>query len=493
MTTRSAEHDGGLIKLQRLLADPTARPGGTALIAALAADLDGTVVLLGADAVVLARAGDTAGVKIAQAAGSKERDARFGRGDQYQDWHVRVWPLAAGGTRTLVAVRRQPWPTQTEAEAVRAAPIIATTLLADEYDAERARLAAGRRAICRSVLQLLMVGQVVEAQRVAGALQPQILDVERVRVHVIAGRTRDRDTLLEACEVRLGALAVPIACPARSGHVIVIEPVAATEPGTGERSAVRAALIELTARSASRSLGSSRRHPIAATAAGYAQAIDALATAAASPDRTANAEQSRSLADLVPAAIGDWAAGLLEPLATVDHDGTLRSTLQVALAFTRVEAASILGVHRNTVAARLAAATDALRVDLARLPHRSAVHLALCAPSDSGARGGRTTLADVLRDEQLKAWAAGLLDSLDDAVAPRGQARMRDLLRAFADTDGNIMSAARRTGLSPNSASRWLAAAEATGGMRLRHGYGGAHEVAIALAATEGFELLPAG
>jgi hypothetical protein len=64
-------------------------------------------------------------------------------------------------------------------------------------------------------------------------------------------------------------------------------------------------------------------------------------------------------------------------------------------------------------------------------------------------------------------------------------------LRAFTQADGGITAAAYTVGLSPNSASRWLVAAEAAGGLRLRHGYGGAHEVAIALAAAEGLTLLP--
>lgn len=492
MSIRTLGRDGGLTKFQRLLANPAARPGSSALMTALAADLDGAVVLLKPDGTVLSRAGGAAGAEAVLAAVAKERAPQLGREIQIQDRHVRLWPLAAEGALTLAAARRQPWPLQMEAEALRAATIIATTLAADENNAERCRLAAARREICRSVFQLLMTGHVTEAQRVAGALQPLILDVESVRIHVVAGRTRDRDTLLEACEARIGSLAIPVACPARSGHVIVVEPATA-ELDTGEPSPVRTALIELTARSTSRSLGSSRRHPIAATSAGYAQAISALAEAAALPHRTANAEESRSLAELVPAVAGGWAARLLEPLAAVDHDGTLRSTLEVALTFTRSETASILGVHRNTVHARLTAAAQALKADLTRLPHRSAFHLALRARSAGDVRDGHASLAEVLQDEQLKAWAASLLDKLDEAVVPRGRARMRDLLRAFADADGCINAAARKTGLSPNSASRWLAAAEAAGGMRLRHGYGGAHEVAIALAATEGFELLPAG
>ncbi|MEY9860814.1 hypothetical protein ABH935_006451 [Catenulispora sp. GAS73] len=493
MTSRGAGPDSGLIRFQRLLGHPTARPSGAALIAALAADLNGAVVLLGANGAVLIRAGSAAGAEVAHAAASGAGGGQLGHEIQFQGWHVRVWPLAASGTPTLVAVRRQPWSLQNEAEALRAATIIATTLIADENSAERTRLAAGRRAICRSVFQLLMIGQVAEAQRVANALHPRILDAELVRVHVIAGRIRDRDSLLEACELRLDTLAIPIACPARSGHVIVIEPLTGSKPSTGRQARVSEALSELVAQSTSRSLGSSRQHPIVATATGYAQAIGALATAAVLPNRTANAEQSRSLAELVPATAVDWAVGLLQPLADVDHDGTLRYTLEMALTFTRSEAASILGVHRNTVHARLATASSALNVDLARLPHRSAFHLALCAPSGDVARGGNTTLAEVLQDEQLRAWAVCLLEQLDAAVIPRGRARMRDLLRAFAHTNGSITAAAHRIGLSPNSASRWLVAAEAAGGMRLRHGFGGAHEIAIALAATEGFELLPAG
>ena len=509
MTTVSARYETGLLHVERLLADPAARPSGAALVGALAVDLDGAVVVLGADGTVLARAGSAAGAHVARrfltldgsangtatgtANGTANGSAERGLGEGQQDWSVRVWPLAAGGGRSLVAARRRPWTSPIEATAGRAATIIATALLADESDTERERLAGGRRAVWRSVLQLLMTGQVAEAQRVAGALEPAILDTDRVRMHVLAGRPRDRNSLLGACETRLAGLAVCVSCPARSGHVIIIEPVHGAqpvrgiEPGSEGFAPVPAALAELTTGSATRRLGSSRRHPIAATAAGYVQAVGALAVAAVRPDRMADAEESTGLTDLLPAEAAGWASAVLAPLAAGDEDGTLRHTLAVALAFTRAEAAAILGVHRNTVHARLATAAHLLRVDLSRLPERAAIDLALRAQSGAG----EASLPEVLSAPQLKIWAADLLDRLDGAVAPRGPARMRDLLRAFICADGGITVAAYAVGLSPNSASRWLVAAEAVGGLRLRHGYGGAHEVAVALAVDEGLTLLP--
>jgi hypothetical protein len=425
-----------------------------------------------------------------------------------------MWPLTAGGSRSLVAARRRPWTPPVEFTAGRAATIIATALVADENDAGHGRLTGARREVWRSVLQLLMTGQVVEAQRVAGTLKPALLDVDRVRIHILAGRSRDRDALVGRCEQRLDGIAVSIACSARASHVIIIEPVAGKGAPPGARARVRTALSELTSGAASRTLGSSRSHPIAATANGYAQAVGALATATVRPNRMADAEESRSLTDLLPASAGAWASALLAPLAAADTDGTLRHTLAVALTFTRGEAAAVLGVHRNTVHARVATAAGLLRADLNRLSERAAVDLALRArfvdsgPTGAvgagggggnagggggrGERAGGPQLADVLDDPQVRIWAAGLLDRLDGAVASRGPARMRDLLQAFTRADGGITAAAYAVGLSPNSASRWLVAAEAVGGMRLRHGYGGAHEVAVALAAVEDRSLLSA-
>jgi hypothetical protein len=497
MTIASTRRDAGFPHVERLLADPAARPGGAALIGALAVDLDGAVLVLGPDGAVLARAGSAAAADIAHRAVTSDGGVERDPGAAHRDWFVRVWPLAAGGARSLVAARRRPWTSTVQATVGRAATIIATALLADENEAERDRLVGGRREVWRSVLQLLMTGQVAEAQRVASALEPAILDADRVRVHLLAGRPRDRDSLLGACEARLAALAVCVSCPARPGHVIIIEPVRETqpvrreqgdiEPGTYGLAPVPATLGGLTACSVSRSLGSSRSHPIAATAAAYAQAVGALAAAAVRPDRVADAEESTGLSDLIPAAAGGWASAVLAPLAADDGDGTLRHTLAVALAFTRAEAAAILGVHRNTVHARLTAAAHLLRVDLTRLPQRAAIDLALRVQPGAG----EGDLPEVLGDPQLKIWADDLLDRLDGAVVPRGPARMRDLLRAFTHADGRITAAAHTVGLSPNSASRWLVAAEAAGGMRLRHGYGGAHEVAVALAAAEGLTLLP--
>lgn len=484
----SARQDAGLPCVERLLADPADRPSAAALIGALAVDLDGAVLVLGLDGAVLVRAGSSAGAHIAHRAVTVDGDMEWGRGGAWhQGWSVRVWPLAADNARTLVAARRQPWTWPIEVAAVRAATIIATALLADGNDAEREQLVGGRRAVWRSVLQLLMTGRVAEAQRVAGALETEILDTVSVRVHVLAGRSRDRDRLIGACEARLAGFAVSITCPARDGHVIVIEPVDDGGPDADESSPVHATLGDLTMSSASRRLGSSRFHPIGATSAAYSQAVGALATAAVRPNRMADAEEARSLTDVLPAAAGGWAAALLAPLTAADEDGTLRDTLAMALIFTRAEAASILGVHRNTVHARLATAGQLLSVDLARLPQRAAIDLALRArPS-----GGQWSLPEVLGDAQLKLWAADLLDRLDGTVATRGPVGMRDLLRAFIRADGGITAAARAVGLSPNSASRWLVAAEAAGGIRLRHGYGGAHDVAIALAVSEGLSLLP--
>lgn len=485
MSTTSGRPERGLPNTERLLADPAARPSGSALVWALAADLDAAVLVTEPDGTVRARAGNASGVRGArQALGGEDplAEARAGQ----RGWSVRTWPLSALGGRTLTVGLRRPWTPAAEASAGRAATVIATALLADDTDAERDRLTGARRAVWGSVLQLLMTGQIAEAQRVANALSPRILDTERIRVHVLAGRSRDRESLLSACETRLAGLAVSVSCAARPGHVIIIEPVDDTEPAAGPPTPVHAFLGELTAASAGRSLGTSRAHPVSALPDGYAQAVGALATAVVRPNRMADAEESRTLTDVLPASAGGWASALLAPLAAADEDGTLRHTLAVALTFTRGEAARILGVHRNTVHARLATAAGLLHADLSRMPERAAIDLALRAqPAD-----GHGALADVLGDPQLKAWATGLLDRLDGAVVPRGPARMRDLLRAFTRADGGITAAAYAVGLSPNSASRWLVAAEATGRLRLRHGYGGAHEVAVALAAVEGPGLL---
>jgi hypothetical protein len=95
MAIASTQTGGGLLHVERLLTDPAARPSSPALVAALAVDLTGAVIVLGPDGAVLARAGNTAGTEAAHTAVTADDGARWGRGGWYQGWFVRFWPARA--------------------------------------------------------------------------------------------------------------------------------------------------------------------------------------------------------------------------------------------------------------------------------------------------------------------------------------------------------------------------------------------------------------
>ncbi|WP_331772862.1 helix-turn-helix domain-containing protein (plasmid) [Embleya sp. NBC_00888] len=147
----------------------------------------------------------------------------------------------------------------------------------------------------------------------------------------------------------------------------------------------------------------------------------------------------------------------------------------------RSAVAHLLGLSRNTVAAHIRRAEQALGRDLADVHSRAAVHLAL-ALSSSGAGPEPDdyqpvpSLDHLLSTERAAVWSRATLRPLD--------ARHRRTLQAWIDADTDARQAACRMGVSRNTVRAHLRTAEALLGLDLLTTGTGIHEVVHALHIT---------
>ncbi|RLU83602.1 PucR family transcriptional regulator [Streptomyces griseocarneus] len=398
--------------------------------------------------------------------------------------HLRL--VAVGRRRpgpVLVVTRERPFDDGAAELVGEAAGMLELLVRAGEAEADRRGLEAAVSCLRLAVFQLLMGGDVTLAQRTVAGLSPGLLDTERVDVVVLECPEAERDTVAERCAALTDGLALVVRCPAYDHHVIVVVPL------PRGRAADRAgrALRELVAGRPGVFLGRGGGRPLAQTAVAYEDALRALAVARLRPGRTArHAAETRLTQLLDPAGTTAWAGGLLQPLDAVPYPdrGPLLATTGLGLAFTAVKAASILGVSRNTVRARMDRAARLLGTDLTDLTVRAALHLALDAdatfpvPVPPVPGQEPPSLHGLLATDTVRAWAHELLGRLsaDDRD-------LRGTLRAWVAAGTGADRAARLLGLHAQTVREHLRAAEALLRRQLLSGGGDLYEVVLAFVA----------
>ncbi|WP_159402108.1 helix-turn-helix domain-containing protein [Streptomyces katrae] len=444
--------------------------------------------------------------------------------------HLRV--LALGVERphpVLVVTRPSPYDEAAAALVAHAATVLELLLSAGEADERRRRLAEAGAGVRLSVLQLLMGGEVVLAQRTMAGLRPGLLDAERVVVCVLEASEGERGEVARACEGLLAGRALVVRCPADDGHVIVVAPVT---PGGAAGTGAQDALREFVTGRDGVFLGVGDRHPISRVAAGYDDAIRSLAAARLMPGRVAGHQPGARLPEVLDAgAAAGWAAGFLRPLAAVPAQdrGQLTATVRLGLEFTAVNAARLLGISRNTVRARMDRVAGLLGLDLGDVRARAALDLALrLDDGDPGtARSGRAggtgqarkggdgghaahaaqaadgsgtgharpaatrpgpgpgpgpgggELGRMLAAPPVLVWARDLLAPL------RGDERdLRRTLRDWVGENCAVEPAARRRGVHPQTVREHLRGAEGLLRRQLVAGGSGLYEVVLALTVT---------
>jgi sugar diacid utilization regulator len=324
--------------------------------------------------------------------------------------------------------------------------------LVDQAIERYQRVSMAEHGVRLGAFQLLLVGELVPAQRVLAGLAPWLLNAERMRVFVVDCGGHDREVTAERCEAVLADSAMMVRCPAFN-HLIVLTTAddESVNGSDGGPQSVRDVLRSVVAGLPGHRMGGSRAHPLDAFPEAYMEAFDALTTAREAPDRVALARPRNGLVDVLPIEPARrWAGTFLRPLLAlpvVQRDQLLR-TVDLGLEFHHKAAANILGVHRNTVRHRNDRAFELLGLDRNHVLHQVVVSTALKIVFAYGHEDGEgDPAADfeaMVSTERVRAWAESFLRPLRDDR--RGLLRT---LTEWLDRDTHAESAAKALGISP--------------------------------------------
>lgn len=366
---------------------------------------------------------------------------------------ARTVPLSPD--EVLIVATREPQ-ARADAEVVNHAAAALSFALVPRSRNTDEHLAAAVRGIRLSAFQLLMTGHAVHARRVMAGLSPGLLDTESARVFIVDCARADRDTVMAEVERNLEDRALAVRCPAFHEHIIVVAPQHEGHDAENELRQLREAFSV-----ANVSVGGSLPHPLEGVGNAYGEASDALVRASHHPERTViTSARTPSLVDVLPAGPAyAWASRLLHPILSLPKEGTqILEATAMALEFRTSAAARVIGVHRNTVARRVAQVCGAVGVNPERTLDRITLSLAIqivsTYPREDTALPA-ASLHDLLTHAQVRAWA-------DKALRPLADDR-RDLvrtLRAWVLAEFNADAAAGTLGVATKTVRSHIRAAE---------------------------------
>ncbi|MFI9785261.1 helix-turn-helix domain-containing protein [Kitasatospora sp. NPDC051984] len=353
------------------------------------------------------------------------------------------------GTRlpVLAAVAPRPAPPDLPVLLADAATVLSLT-----WDAERGRQQAHRAQLAdtgtrEAVLQLLMAGQIAVARRLARTLRSALPDT--VRMYAVEGPAAARR---DAADWAATTAAWVGREPGGARRTLVLEPATSTRP--------LAAWLHHPAVADTCHVGISDAVPLRDTALAHHQALRALTAARRHPERRAAHAQLGDLAPALGPAGAAWAAATLAPLHThrparpQDPDGPALLATATAWLHHPTDAAARLGIHRNTLAARLTHLHHRLGTDPHRLADRAALSLALRLRTDGQSICvGGTGLDELLAQPQVIDWASSRLHPLH---APDAPPALADTLARWLRHDARIGPTAQELALSPSAVRKRL-------------------------------------
>lgn len=454
-----------------------ARKGGSpAVLGWLAERSDADVLLIDASGAVVSSgrhprfATDGAVLEAVRGAARELVRRRVGSMAVDAEGHtVFLYPLdlPSGPTApVLVAVASQPGPAGLASLLADAASTLSLCWKAEHAERLRHRVETAEGRTREAVLDLLVNGQTTAAHEVSGTLRPPL--PETIRVWAIEGAP----VLRSEVEGHLRAIA-PSAwvapCSKYDELLVVLAPVDVEVPAASPSlECGQSALGECW-------VGVSDAVALTDAATGVTQAFHALVAAHHHADRRAAFASHPDLTLVIGPAVTDWAEHFLAPLRAhtarrpQDPGSTeLLATAASWLSFSS-RATEHLGIHRNTLSARLRHIERRLDLDLDRLADQSTLALALRAvdapqpagstpsPAPQPGKAALHRLDDLLAQPAATRWARTQLEPLTAADQPSQLVRT---LTVWLQHDARLEATAAALSLSTSAVRKRLARAE---------------------------------
>ncbi|SCK40656.1 SAM-dependent methyltransferase [Streptomyces sp. WMMB 322] len=392
--------------------------------------------------------------------------------------YVEVWPVGVGPPhRLLIASRDEPWSGRGLFGLEQVAVMVAGLLREGEVTEREHRLHGAVQAARTSAFQYLMVGDVTSAGRAVEPLAPGLMAAGMVQLAVVEKAPgEEREAVAEEVEEALEwGRALTVLCPVDETQIIVV--------WDGAQAPVQTVLEPVAEADPDRAVGVSGRGPLEHAARLYSAAAVSVEAARRTPGGVAAHDGRPPLAELLGGSARAWARELLAPLERNLTAAERRRLLEVcgaAIAMGTQGAGRLLGLHRDTVTARLDELTERVNLDRSLLGDRAKLDLAMRladlpppVPETLPAGGVR----QVLDQDGASAWGKGVLSGLP----PR-------LLSALARWVGNELDrevTAQELGISGSTFGGWLREAGTFTHLPLRKDRPGAvHELLWALYTT---------
>ncbi|MCX5343812.1 helix-turn-helix domain-containing protein [Streptomyces atratus] len=385
--------------------------------------------------------------------------------------------------RVLVLVSPAPLTREAAALASRTGGIIAVLHRARETDRVIRSYQQKAHQLRVGVIMALQAGDPLLARRMTAGAVPELLDCDRLRVHILRCEKDERERIAQTYQDPSGyhGDGLMVRCPVYDEHLVCL---IADRDGGGAEAADGLAVVlrDLVADNPRYALGISSAHPLPATAEAYGQARHALAVASNTLGRVAGYHGQEPLERLLPrAAAIEWAGSVLGPMTALPELTT--EITRLAMHFHRSGVARMLNVSRNTVTAHLGRAQSALGLDLRDVRCRATLALALGVAAlhrEVGltpAQADPPALEELLHTRPAAEWGRTFLAPLrDDRYHP-----VHHTLRTWIDTNADAQQAARRLGCSRTTVAAHLRTAERRLTRDLLSSGSGIHDLVYAL------------
>lgn len=366
-----------------------------------------------------------------------------------QGRYVEVWPVGVGPPhRLLVASRDEPWGGRGRFGLEQVAVMVAGLLREEDVTERERRLHAAVQAARTSAFQYLMVGDVTSAGRAVEPLAPGLMAAGVVQVAVLEkAPEEDREEVAaEVDEALQWGRALTVLCPVDDAQIIII--------WDGAQAPVQTVLEPVAEADPDRAVGVSGRGPLEHAARLYGAAAVSVEAALRTPGGVAVHDGRPPIAELLDSSARAWARELLAPLEQNLAGEERRRLLEVCSAGIQMGphgAGRLLGMHRDTVLARLDELTGRVNLDRSLLGDRAKLDLAMRLADlpppvpDTAPAGG---VRQVLDNEGAVMWGSGVLIGLP--------ARLISALSAWVEHELDAEGTARELGISSGTLASWL-------------------------------------